>query len=59
MSGDLPPVFDDLRDQLRSAAARDNEVEQRVTQRLRRSRRRQWLLIALGALVSFGGVAVA
>ncbi|HYH89386.1 MAG TPA: hypothetical protein VEX67_09140, partial [Solirubrobacteraceae bacterium] len=57
--GKLPPVLDDLRDQLRSAAARDNEVEQRVAQRLRRVRRRHWLLIALGALVSFGGVAVA
>jgi hypothetical protein len=59
MSGDLPPVFDDMREGLRSAAARDNEVEQRVTQRLRRTRRRQWLFVALGALVSFGGVAVA
>jgi len=59
MSRDLPPVFDALRDGLRSAAARDNEVEQRVAQRLRRTRRRQWLLVALGALVSFGGVAVA
>jgi hypothetical protein len=59
MSGDLPPVFDDLRDQLRNAAARDNEVEARVAQRLRRVRRRHWLLVAVAGLVSVGGVAVA
>lgn len=59
MSGDLPPALDDLRDQLRSAAARDNEVERRVAQRVRGLRRRQWLLVAVAALVSFGGVAVA
>ncbi|HYH88681.1 MAG TPA: hypothetical protein VEX67_05580, partial [Solirubrobacteraceae bacterium] len=59
MSDKLPPVLDDLREQLRDAAARDNEVERRVAQRVRRLRRRQWLLVALGAIVSFGGVAVA
>ena len=59
MSDRLPPVLDDLRDQLRNAAARDNEIEQRVAQRVRRGRRRHWLLLALGALISFGGVAVA
>lgn len=59
MSDQLPPVLDDLRDQLRAAAARDNEIEQRVAQRVRRGRRRHWLLLALGALISFGGVAVA
>ncbi len=59
MSRDLPPVLDDLRDQLRAAAARDNAVEERVSQRVRHVRRRHWLLVALGALVSFGGVAVA
>jgi hypothetical protein len=59
MSDHLPPALDDLRDQLRNAAARDNEVEQRVAQRVRRGRRRHWLLLALAALVSFGGVAVA
>ncbi|MEA2195063.1 MAG: hypothetical protein QOG42_1497 [Solirubrobacteraceae bacterium] len=59
MSSELPPALDDLRDQLRTAAARDNEVEARVAQRLRRGRRRHWLLVALAALVSVGGVAVA
>ena len=59
MSDPLPPALDDLRDQLRSAAARDNEIEQRVAQRVRRGRRRHWSLLALAALVSFGGVAVA
>ncbi|HEV2777294.1 MAG TPA: hypothetical protein VGV90_17025 [Solirubrobacteraceae bacterium] len=59
MSHDLPPVLDGLRDQLRSAAARDNEIEARVAQRVRRGRRRHWLLLALGALISVGGVAVA
>ena len=63
MTGGLPPVFDDLRDQLREAAARDiaieAQVEARVGDRVRRGRRRQWLLVALGALVTFGGVAAA
>jgi len=59
MSGDLPPALDDLREQLRNAAARDNEVEARVAQRLRHGRRRHWLLVAVAALVSVGGVAVA
>ncbi len=59
MSGDLPPVLDGLRDQLRSAAARDNAIEAQVAQRARRGRRRHWLFIALAGLVSFGGVAVA
>jgi hypothetical protein len=59
MSDRLPPALDDLRDQLRAAAARENEVEARVAQRVRRGRRRHWLLLALGALISVGGVAVA
>lgn len=59
MSDHLPPALDDLRDQLRSAAARDNDVEQRVAQRVRRGRRRHWLLLSLAALLSVGGVAVA
>ncbi len=63
MNRDLPPVLDDLRDQVREAAARDiaieAQVEARVAERGRRGRRRQWLLVTLGALVTFGGVAVA
>lgn len=59
MSDQLPPALDDLREQLRAAAARDNEVEARVAQRVRRGRRRHWSLLALGALVSLSGVAVA
>lgn len=63
MTGRLPPVFDDLRDQLRAAAARDvaieSEVEARVADGIRRGRRRHWLLVTLGAIVAFGGVAVA
>ena len=63
MTGRLPPVFDDLRDQLREAAARDvaieSQVEARVADGIRRGRRRQWLLVTLGAIVAFGGVAVA
>lgn len=63
MTGGLPPVFDDLRDQLREAAARDiaieSQVAARVADRVRGGRRRRWLLVMLGALVTFGGVAVA
>lgn len=63
MTGGLPPVLDDLRDQLREAAARDiaieSQVEARVADRVRGGRRRRWLLVTLGALVTFGGVAVA
>ena len=63
MTRRLPPVFDDLRDQLREAAARDiaieSAVEARVAARGRSGRRRQWLLVTLAALVTFGGVAVA
>jgi hypothetical protein len=59
VSDDLPPVLDDLRRQLHAAAARDNDIEARVAQRLRSGRRRHWLLVAVAALVSVGGVAVA
>jgi hypothetical protein len=63
MTGSLPPVLDDLREQLREAAARDiaieSEVEARVAERVRRVRRRQWLIIPLAALATVGGVAVA
>jgi hypothetical protein len=63
MTGRLPPVLDHLRDQLREAAARDiaieRQVDVRVADRIRRGRRRRWLLVTLGALVAFGGVAVA
>ena len=63
MTGRLPPVFDDLRDQLREAAAREiaieSQVQARVADGVRRGRRRQWLLVTLGALATFGGVAVA
>lgn len=59
MSDPPPPALDELRDQLRAAAARENEIEARVAQRVRRGRRRHWSLLALGALVSVGGVAVA
>jgi hypothetical protein len=55
----LPPALDDLREQLREAAGRDNEIERRVAQRVRGSRRRQWLLVVVAAIVSFAGVAVA
>jgi len=59
MRGDLPPALDALRDELRSAATRENEIEARVAHRVRGLRRRHWLLVAVAALVSFGGVAVA
>ncbi len=59
MNADLPPALDDLGDQLHDAAARDNEVEARVAQRVRRGHRRHWLALSVAALVSFGGVAVA
>jgi hypothetical protein len=59
MSDELPPALDDLRDQLREAAGRDNEIERRVAQRVRGARRRQWLLVAVAAIISFAGVAVA
>lgn len=56
---DLPPALRDLGDQLREAAARDIEVERRVAQRVRSGRWRRWLLVAVAALVSAGGIAVA
>jgi hypothetical protein len=56
---ELPPGLRDLGDQLREAAERDIEVERRVRQRLRRGRWRRRLLVALAALVSAGGIAVA
>ncbi len=56
---DLPPVLRDLGDQLREAAARDIEVERRVAQRLRTGRWRRRLFVAVVALVSAGGIAVA
>jgi hypothetical protein len=56
---ELPPALRNLRDQLREAAARDIEVDSRVQQRLRRGRWRRWLIVAVAALVSAGGVAVA
>jgi hypothetical protein len=56
---EIPPALRDLRDQLRAAAARDIEIERRVAQRVRRGRWRRWLLVAVAAIVSVGGVAVA
>jgi hypothetical protein len=56
---ELPPALRNLREQLREAAARDIEVDSRVQQRLRRGRWRRWLIVAVAALVSAGGVAVA
>jgi hypothetical protein len=56
---ELPPALRDLQDQLQVAAERDIEVERRVAQRLRRGRWRRGLLVAVAALVSAGGVAVA
>ena len=56
---DLPPVLRDLGEQLREAAAREIEVERRVAQRLRTGRWRRWLFVAVAALVSAGGIAVA
>jgi hypothetical protein len=56
---ELPPALRDLQDQLRLAAERDVEVERRVAQRLRQGRWRRWLFVAVAAMVSAGGVAVA
>lgn len=56
---DLPPALRDLGEQLRKAAERDIEVERRVAQRLRTGRWRRWLFVAVAALVSAGGIAVA
>jgi len=56
---ELPPALRELQDQLHEAAQRDIEVERRVAQRLRRGRFRRWLLVAVAAIVSAGGVAVA
>lgn len=56
---ELPPALRNLREQLREAAARDIEVDSRVQRRLRRGRWRRWLIVAVAALVSAGGVAVA
>jgi len=56
---ELPPALRELQDKLHQAAQRDIEIERRVTQRVRRGRWRRWLLVALAAIVSAGGVAVA
>jgi hypothetical protein len=56
---ELPPALRNLQDQLHMAAARDIEVDRRVAERLRRGRWKRRLLVALAALVSAGGVAVA
>jgi hypothetical protein len=55
----LPPALRDLQDKLQQAAQRDSEIERRVAQRVRRGRWRRWLIVAVAALVSAGGVAVA
>jgi len=55
----LPPALRNLRDELRAAAAREIQIESRVRQRVRRGRWRRWLLVAVAAIVSAGGVAVA
>jgi len=56
---ELPPALRHLREELREAAARDIEIDSRVQHRLRRGRWRRWLIVAVAALVSAGGVAVA
>ena len=56
---ELPPALRDLQDKLQQAAQRDIEIERRVAQRVRRGRWRRWLIVAVAALVSAGGVAVA
>jgi hypothetical protein len=59
LTDELPPALDDLRDQLREAAARDIEIERRVTDRVGGARWRRWLFVALAGIASFAGVAVA
>ncbi|MDX6678511.1 MAG: hypothetical protein QOE31_2563 [Solirubrobacteraceae bacterium] len=59
MSDELPPALRGLREDLREAAARDAEIELRVAQRLRGSRRRRALLVLAAIVVSSAGVAVA
>ncbi|MGH2942855.1 MAG: hypothetical protein ACRDLN_08810 [Solirubrobacteraceae bacterium] len=56
---ELPPAFRDLGAQLRTAAERDEEIERLVAQRVRRGRWRRWLIVALAAIISGAGVAVA
>ena len=56
-------MLDDLGDQLREAAARESRSRPRSSPASPSASgaagRRQWLLVTLGALVTFGGVAVA
>lgn len=54
---ELPPAFDDLREQFRQAAAREIEVERRVAERARRGRRRTVIAVALALAVPAAGVA--
>jgi hypothetical protein len=56
---ELPPGLRDLGEQLREAAGRDIEIERRVAQRLRRGRWRRWLIVAVAAIASAGGIAIA
>jgi len=56
---ELPPALRELQDRLQRAAQRDIEIERRVAERVRRGRWRRWLLVAVAAIVSAGGVAVA
>jgi hypothetical protein len=59
MTGKLPPTLEDLREQLREAAARDIEVERRVAEGVRSGRWRRRLIVLGAALAAAGGVAVA
>lgn len=59
MTDELPPGLAHLREQFREAAARDIEVERLVGHRIRRGRRRHWLLVGLVIAGAGGGVAVA
>jgi hypothetical protein len=56
---ELPPSLRNLGAELRAAAERDIEIENRVQRRVRRGRWRRWLLVAVAAIVSAAGVAVA
>jgi len=59
MSDDLPPALREMRERFREAARRDIEIERRVHERVRNTRRKLWLTGAAVIAVAAAGAATA